>query len=260
MKNGRFVGLRDQSKNSSSCGHRRDRHPIHFTLIELLVVIAIIAILAGMLLPALNSARMRARESDCLARKKQLWQSISGYMDDNGGFIPGGKLSAPNTGVIYPVLLNAGYLGSVGILGKLSHCTITDHKPECNPHNNNLPGPSAGVNANFRLYENDGAMRRPYRLNQLTHPSALAYLADTRGWAENGCEDGKVAFSYKSDAVHFGFFHGDPLLVRSGEKILRTEGKGRACIAFADGHTASVERTNVLQQKEDSSFYNPIAK
>lgn len=67
-----------------------------FTLIELLIVVAIIAILAAMLLPALNSARTKAKSIACLSNLKQIGQIAQFYINDNGGWAVG-----PYAGLIY---------------------------------------------------------------------------------------------------------------------------------------------------------------
>ncbi len=71
-----------------------------FTLIELLVVISIIALLVGILLPALGAARKSAQNMLCLANERQIGIGCWAYSNDNGGVFPPAWSGASDWGVI----------------------------------------------------------------------------------------------------------------------------------------------------------------
>src|SRR5436190_20919671 len=82
-------------------GRRRRRANAAFTLVELLVVIGIIALLIGILLPALNKARRSAKTVQCASNMRQIANGMLMYINANKGHFPP-ELVQPQTGGGYP--------------------------------------------------------------------------------------------------------------------------------------------------------------
>ena len=140
-----------------------------FTLIELLVVIAIIAILAGMLLPALNRAREQSRVAKCAANLKTLGTAMILYADDYNGDLYGVSHK-----------FNGGVDKSPNMDTNLFEYTKTKNVFVCPSDNVGRNGKSEKATASYAVSYVYSAEHpsMPLKLHRFTKPSSVMYLMD----------------------------------------------------------------------------------
>lgn len=147
---------------------RRTRNS--FTLIELLTVISIIAILAGMLLPAINKGRVMAKRSSCMSNIRSLGTGLALYVDSYSEWIPS-----------YRRVWHERLLPMVGNNKKVYLCpgaTVNYDSENGFAQLLTLGINASGATSNKAFYGENSSGLYDWKLAQIKAPSSLFYLAD----------------------------------------------------------------------------------
>jgi prepilin-type processing-associated H-X9-DG protein/prepilin-type N-terminal cleavage/methylation domain-containing protein len=206
-----------------------------FTLIELLVVISIIAILASMLLPALNKARQKARAASCKSQLKQISMAGINYtMDNEGYFSPPGW--CPEDKRWYNLVSK--YLEKSTTGDNPLYLCPEDKITHPPYHYTNRSDRTYGMNKFLNgLYEEGTA-----RINRVTKASRTAFFAD-QGFSVYG----------RSRLANGEWWYAGEISDRAAPYRSHNNGGN---FSFVDGHVTHVKCAEV--PSANNVFWNPI--